>query len=117
MGSYEQGCVLAINGEWGRGKTTFMNMWKQLLENKGFSALYFNVWEHDFVSDPLIGLVAEFKSQLTDQKCGEMIANLVEVACEVIVGTIPGLLGSLAKKYIGEDAASTIKEGIFDTID
>lgn len=117
VGSYEQGCVLAINGEWGSGKTTFMNMWKQLLKNKGFSALYFNVWEHDFVSDPLIGLVAELKSQLGSQECDDTVAKLVETAGQIIAGVIPGLLGNLAKRYIGEDAASIIKDGIGSAVD
>lgn len=33
---YVDGCVLAIDGEWGIGKTTFVQMWQQTLINEGF---------------------------------------------------------------------------------
>ena len=61
VSTYSDGCVMAINGKWGSGKTTFVKMWKQHLENSGFKTLYFNAWEDDFISDPLVGLVAKFK--------------------------------------------------------
>ena len=61
VSTYSDGCVMAINGKWGSGKTTFVKMWRQYLENQGFKTLYFNVWEDDFISDPLVGLVAKFK--------------------------------------------------------
>lgn len=55
------GCVLALNGEWGSGKTTFVNMWKQMLIEKGFKTLYFNAWTSDFSNDPLIAMISELK--------------------------------------------------------
>lgn len=58
---YIDGCVLAINGKWGSGKTTFVKMWKQSLENEKFNTLYFNAWEDDFISDPLIGILGQLK--------------------------------------------------------
>ena len=55
--TYEKGFVLAINGRWGTGKTTFVEMWKAYLELDNFHTLYFNAWENDFISDPLVGLL------------------------------------------------------------
>ena len=57
----QSGCVLALNGEWGSGKTTFVNMWKRMLIEKGFKTLYFNAWTSDFSNDPLIAMIAELK--------------------------------------------------------
>lgn len=57
----DSGAVLAIDGEWGAGKTTFVKMWKQLLDNDGYKTLYFNAWATDFVEDPLIALMGELK--------------------------------------------------------
>ena len=57
----DSGAVLAIDGEWGAGKTTFVKMWKQHLEDNGYNTLYFNAWETDFVEDPLIALMGELK--------------------------------------------------------
>ena len=55
------GCVVALNGEWGSGKTTFIKMFMQKMKNEGGHPLYFNAWENDYVSDPLVALLAELK--------------------------------------------------------
>lgn len=49
--TYKKGFVLAIDGKWGTGKTTFVEMWKAYLELDNFQTLYFNAWENDFISD------------------------------------------------------------------
>ena len=55
----QSGCVMALCGEWGSGKTTFVKMWKQRLENGGYKTLYFNAWSSDYTTDPLMALVSE----------------------------------------------------------
>ena len=40
--SQNHGCVFAIDGKWGSGKTTFVKMWKQSLVNQHFHVLYFH---------------------------------------------------------------------------
>lgn len=52
-----QGCVLAINGEWGTGKTTFIKMWEKDLLNSGYEVLFYNAWETDYIADPVITIV------------------------------------------------------------
>lgn len=70
------GCVIALNGEWGTGKTTFIKMLMQMLKNEGGHPLYFNVWENDYVSDPLIALLAELKDlNAQSSKWKDVIAN------------------------------------------
>ena len=53
VNSYADGFVLAINNDWGTGKTTFVKMWRQQLINEGFQTIYFNAWENDFNNNPL----------------------------------------------------------------
>lgn len=36
VSTYSCGCVMAINGEWGSGKTTFVKMWHQHFTNYNF---------------------------------------------------------------------------------
>lgn len=36
VGNYADGFVLAINNEWGTGKTTFVKMWQQQLNNEHY---------------------------------------------------------------------------------
>ena len=37
--SQNHGCVFAIDGKWGSGKTTFVKMWKQSLVNQHFHVI------------------------------------------------------------------------------
>ncbi|WP_181243737.1 KAP family P-loop NTPase fold protein [Chamaesiphon polymorphus] len=51
--------VLAVDGSWGSGKTTFLNMWEVKLNEAGHLCLYLNAWKSDFVEDPLVAVVGE----------------------------------------------------------
>lgn len=51
--------VLAIDSSWGTGKTTFVKLWKQYLENNKFRCIYYNAWENDFCDDPLVSMMGE----------------------------------------------------------
>lgn len=51
--------VLSIDSPWGTGKTTFIQMWKTYLETQSFVCLYFNSWEADFSTDPLVAFLGE----------------------------------------------------------
>ncbi|MFA6901615.1 MAG: P-loop NTPase fold protein [Gallionellaceae bacterium] len=50
--------VLALDSPWGTGKTTLVQMLKAELELKHYACLYFNAWQVDYVTDPLIALVS-----------------------------------------------------------
>ena len=56
VGSIDGPCVLAIDGVWGSGKTTFLEMWTQHLINQGFPVVKFNAWETDYSAAPFISL-------------------------------------------------------------
>lgn len=60
--------VLAIDSEWGTGKTTFVRMWQKHLENGGYPCLYFNAWESDFAIDPLVAFIGEINAGMDQLK-------------------------------------------------
>ena len=62
------GCVLAINGEWGTGKTTFINMWLSHLKQQKYRAICYNAWKTDYVSDPFVAIVGELKEAIGDNE-------------------------------------------------
>lgn len=50
----QSGCVIALNGDWGIEKTTFVRMWKQALKNDNYKTLYYNAWTSDNTADIII---------------------------------------------------------------
>jgi len=70
--------VMAIDSEWGTGKTTFLRMWMQQLKNEKCPFLYFNAWENDFSEDPLVSLIGEIESQLSTLCINEKIKSKSE---------------------------------------
>jgi ABC-type dipeptide/oligopeptide/nickel transport system ATPase subunit len=59
--------VLALDSPWGTGKTTLVRMLKAKLEQEKFQCIYFNAWQVDYVTDPLVALVSAIDDiQLTD---------------------------------------------------
>ena len=99
VNTYADGFVLAINNEWGTGKTTFVKMWQQQLKNEGFQTIYFNAWENDFDSNPLVALMSELET-LTNAKNKKVFKSVVEKGAVLVKNIAPALAKSLIKKYV-----------------
>ncbi len=59
--------VIALDGEWGTGKTYFLRRWvgAHKIENgSGATTVYFDAFAHDYVSDPLPALVSALEDRL-----------------------------------------------------
>lgn len=56
--------VFALNSDWGFGKTYFLRNWKLELESLDYPVVYFDAWENDYTSDPLVGFIAEVDKAL-----------------------------------------------------
>ena len=108
VSTYSDGYVMAINGKWGSGKTTFVKMWKQYLEDQGFKTLYFNAWEDDFVSDPLVGLVAKFKEIDEKKEAKTNFSSIVTAVGKLSWKLLPAIVKGRVKKYTGEDVAELV---------
>lgn len=122
VSTYADGFVLAINNEWGTGKTTFVEMWQKHLENKDneFQTIYFNAWENDFDNNPLVAIMAELKS-LTE--LNDKVFNSVLQKGAVLVKSIaPTLIKSLINKHIVDideiavDAIENATKGITEIL-
>jgi predicted KAP-like P-loop ATPase len=53
--------VLALDAQWGEGKSTFIKMWKGYLENyreKKLKTIYFDAFKNDYQKDPFLALAA-----------------------------------------------------------
>lgn len=109
----DSGAVLAIDGEWGSGKTTFVKMWRQDLINNGYKTLYFNAWETDFIEDPLIALMGELKEVVgSNSNFESLVKNIGKIGL-----TVGGeMLKTGVKRITGIDT-DAIKVGIDEVTD
>ena len=51
--------VIALDGRWGSGKTTFTQQWAGLLRQRGHAVVQFDAFAHDYQDDALIALAGE----------------------------------------------------------
>ena len=120
--------VLSIDASWGNGKTTFIKMWKQKIDNeKKYKALYFNAWENDDCEDPLLALIGEITDSLkSKEENSKIIDSIKQYGKPLLKKTIPtvlkiatsgvidiaGIGSSDQKKYLADFAGHM---GDFDT--
>ncbi len=109
VGNYKDGFVLAINNEWGAGKTTFIKMWQKQLEQNEYKTLYFNSWENDFDANPLVALMAELNT-LTKKETSKTFKSLVSKGAVLTKNILPQLLKAVAKRYVDTDTLVNLVE-------
>lgn len=119
--------VLAIDSPWGTGKTTFVQFLMAVLSKKEFKCLYFNAWETDFSSDPMVAFLGELGDLVTknaESKSGiakhfqsaKKIATLLATKAIPVAGKIAtaGVLDleSFSEKAIANYVSSTLSDAV-----
>lgn len=102
--------VLAINSQWGTGKTSFLKMWNQYLINKGYKTIFFNAWENDYVEEPFIAFVDEIRESINDEN---KIKGFMEKAKNVglaLVKQSPKMVSKAIKNKTGFDSEEIISD-------
>jgi hypothetical protein len=117
----EGGLVLSLNGPFGAGKTTFLEMWRNdLLQRRKQDdtlplPIVLNAWDNDYCGDPLFSLVNGLSaalSQSKDEGSKAKSKKLREAAKDVAWFAV-GLAGGVASHLSGIDpiAAGKLAEG------
>lgn len=106
------GCVMALNGIWGTGKTTFVEMVIKDMKNQEYKPLYFNAWTNDFVSDPLVALLAEMKELLPESP---KLDNALRLGGKILTTVGASLLKSVIKNKVGVDV-DQVADDVADVI-
>lgn len=110
VNNYADGFVLSVNTPWGTGKTTFIRMWQAFLKLQGSETIYFNAWENDFDSDPMVALMSELET-LTNEKTEKTFKSVVKKAAVIIPKVIPTLIKAIAAKYTDVEELKVLAEG------
>lgn len=98
----ERGVVVGIDASWGKGKTTFINLWEKYLnENKKeiYHVIKFNAWDKDDSGNPLVSLIVELEELLIGETKEEIYGFVKELA----KGFIPNLVERLTCGGIKSD--------------
>lgn len=88
LGNLVPPIVLAVNGRWGAGKTTFVQMWAAQLRLNGFPVLSFNAWTTDFSEDPLVSFLGEMNRNLEEYLQDAGKTNQTWEHCKKLGGVI-----------------------------
>ena len=114
--------VLALDSPWGTGKTTVIRMLRASLKKEGVASVYFNAWKEDYVSDPLIPMVAAIDDlKLADSEAGkrfsERMATVKSVASKVAKrGVVAAVkLATMNTLDLNEVAESVLSEAAGDS--
>lgn len=82
-------------------------MWKKQLEIHGYKTLYFNAWVNDFDSSPLVAILAELKTIVSD-KADSTFKSLLSKGAVITKKVLPGLIKAIAEKYVGHKVLQEI---------
>lgn len=117
----EDPLVIAIDGEWGQGKSFFLKRWvgAHTLQNNGKATMvYFDAFAHDYLDDPLIALVGVVTDRLTElSKEDESVSEKVQGTWKSVQRAAIKLAKPTAKMAISAVGAglSVATGGLSDT--
>lgn len=94
------GLILAIDSAWGGGKTTFIKMWKNMLDSKSkIPNFYFSAWEDDHTKEPLVAIFSELHSYLKSIKIDKgKLEKLSNIADKFFTKNISMVSQAIVKK-------------------
>ncbi|WP_162238143.1 P-loop NTPase fold protein [Rhizobium sp. Leaf306] len=67
VATVEDPLVIAFDGQWGSGKTTFLKLWAGELRNAGHPVIFFDAFENDYVEDAFAALAREIVELAEEQ--------------------------------------------------
>lgn len=102
--------VLAVDGQWGSGKTTFLKMWAGELRTLGFPVIFFDAFAHDHFDDAFSAIAHEIVALAETRHKADSPAGKQLIIRAVNVGKV---LARGAFRF-GVKAATA---GIIDTAD
>jgi hypothetical protein len=110
------GYSLAIDGEWGCGKTWVLNKLENELldENKNkYLIFHYNAWENDFYDEPLVAILSVMIEELKSYKKNIKEKETVSKAISSSITALTKVAGSVIEKKYGinaNDIIDSVKE-------
>lgn len=92
VGTVEDPLVVAFDGAWGSGKTTFLRMWAGDLRKAGHPVVFFDAFENDYIEDAFAALARELvelveeKTSIKDKAAQSFREKAVELGALLLRG-------------------------------
>ncbi len=64
-----QSFVIGLSAQWGEGKTTFVKMWQQQMENEKINCIYFDAFEYDYMENVFLSIAIEIYNFANKEDC------------------------------------------------
>ena len=100
----ENPCTISLNASWGLGKTFFLTRLvceycKEIGDGakERPSAIYFNAWKDDFVSDPLLSVIGQLAKDTNLQRYSKLLDEIKSAAAPLFAQAGLGVTKYLAK--------------------
>lgn len=106
----KNGYSIAIDGDWGSGKTWILNMLESQLPSDEYLVFHYNAWENDFYEEPLVALLSvmiEKLNEITKQK--SLYESVVTELLKEASSDLEILAIGIAKYFIKIDIDKSIK--------
>lgn len=116
--------IFSIDGEWGTGKSFFIDLWMQQLQKDGHLVSRFDAWKNDIIDDPLIGFISHVYSAISawkDQlpiddlaldaakdKTEKIISNVKEKMLPICTEVVKGLAKRGASYLVTEEVVDFV---------
>ena len=117
------GATIALDAEWGAGKTWFVKNWKADLEENEYKVIYLDAFAHDFMEDPFLILSMEILNIVdVNASVSNKFKEKFISAYHAVLPNLPMLIWSLAMTLMGgghfskgiQDTITAVKEGTGD---
>ena len=109
----DESFVLALDAPWGEGKTVFARMWAGYVKKQGGTAIYFDAFANDYLSDPFVALATQVY-ELLEKEDAEDAKKFVDLAKKA--GRIVTRIGIKALTGVALDGTVIEDAGVADDI-
>ena len=100
------GYSIAIDGDWGSGKTWILDALESQLPNDEYLIFHYNAWENDFYEEPLVALLSVMLESLRQIKKVTEIDGKANVVSSSIL-TLSKIVGVITEKKLGVNLSDT----------
>ncbi|MCU8008491.1 KAP family NTPase [Shewanella sp. SM87] len=105
--------VVNLNGAWGTGKSFFVNNWCHRLKENSYASIKIDVWESDYLNDPLAILTSELLTELEKYDIVDFYESekrIFNVGWKLAKNFFPVIMMAIGQHYFGKDFNEILKE-------